>query len=90
MVLPRTVPNRFFAFLDEVNQGLPNIHVENTRKFALLPMQEYKTQRLDIWLQAKTWVRRFCALIPSFSHSYYEQKSFLDCRERAFFLPLDP
>ncbi|MGV0103143.1 IS630 family transposase [Nostoc sp. DSM 114160] len=22
----------------------------------------------DIWLQAKTWVRRFCALIPSFSH----------------------
>jgi putative transposase len=22
----------------------------------------------DIWLQAKTWVRRFCALIPDFSH----------------------
>jgi hypothetical protein len=22
----------------------------------------------DIWLQAKTWVRRFCALIPTFSH----------------------
>ncbi len=22
----------------------------------------------DIWLQAKTWVRRFCALVPSFSH----------------------
>jgi transposase len=22
----------------------------------------------DIWLQAKTWARRFCALIPTFSH----------------------
>ena len=22
----------------------------------------------DVWLQAKTWVRRFCAFIPSFSH----------------------
>jgi transposase len=22
----------------------------------------------DIWLQAKTWIRRFCALIPTFSH----------------------
>ncbi|WP_038298175.1 IS630 family transposase [[Scytonema hofmanni] UTEX B 1581] len=54
-------------FLNEVNKGLstdqwkihcvrfaPNCPVQN-------PIE-------DVWLQAKTWVRRFCALLPSFSH----------------------
>jgi hypothetical protein len=30
-----------------------------------LVYQGEKTPEEDIWLQAKTWVRRFCALIPS-------------------------
>lgn len=54
-------------FLDEVNQGLPTdqwkIHV---CRFA--PNCPEQNPIEDIWLQAKTWVRRFCALIPTFSH----------------------
>ncbi|TFI55134.1 IS630 family transposase [Mastigocladus laminosus UU774] len=55
------------AFLDEVNQGLPTeqwrIHCV---RFA--PNCPSQNPIEDIWLQAKTWVRRFCALVPSFSH----------------------
>ena len=37
--------------------------------FANAELQEFIQNPIeDIWLQAKTWVRRFCALIPSFSH----------------------
>ena len=55
------------AFLDSINQGLPpdqwKIHCV---RFA--PNCPEQNPIEDIWLQAKTWVRRFCALIPSFSH----------------------
>jgi len=55
------------GFLDEINQGLPTeqwkIHCV---RFA--PNCPEQNPIEDIWLQAKTWVRRFCALIPSFSH----------------------
>lgn len=55
------------AFLDEVNQGLPaeqwKIHCI---RFA--PNCPEQNPIEDIWLQAKTWVRRFCALAASFSH----------------------
>ena len=54
-------------FLDEVNQELSSdqwkIHCV---RFA--PNCPVQNPIEDIWLQAKTWVRRFCALIPSFSH----------------------
>ena len=54
-------------FLAEVNQGLPEdqwkIHCV---RFA--PNCPEQNPIEDIWLQAKTWVRRFCALIASFSH----------------------
>lgn len=36
--------------------------------FVLLPIVQNKILYSDIWLQAKTWVRRFCALVASFSH----------------------
>jgi transposase len=53
--------------LTEVNQGLPSeqwkIHCV---RFA--PNCPEQNPIEDIWLQAKTWVRRFCALLPSFSH----------------------
>jgi len=39
----------------------------------------------DIWLQAKTWVRRFCALIPSFSHLKWMFEWFI--RHTAFDFP---
>ncbi len=55
------------GFLDSVNQSLPTeqwkIHCV---RFA--PNCPVQNPIEDIWLQAKTWVRRFCALIPSFSH----------------------
>lgn len=55
------------GFLDEVNLGLPTdqwkIHCV---RFA--PNCPSQNPIEDIWLQAKTWVRRFCALIPTFSH----------------------
>ncbi len=55
------------SFLAEINQGLPEeewkIHCV---RFA--PNCPEQNPIEDIWLQAKTWVRRFCALIPSFSH----------------------
>ncbi|RUR72351.1 hypothetical protein PCC6912_63290 [Chlorogloeopsis fritschii PCC 6912] len=54
-------------FLASINQGLPQeqwkIHVH---RFA--PNCPSQNPIEDIWLQAKTWVRRFCALIPTFSH----------------------
>jgi len=55
------------GFLGEVNKGLPpeqwKIHCV---RFA--PNCPSQNPIEDIWLQAKTWVRRFCALVPSFSH----------------------
>jgi transposase len=55
------------GFLGEVNEGLPpeqwKIHCV---RFA--PNCPSQNPIEDIWLQAKTWVRRFCALVPSFSH----------------------
>lgn len=55
------------AFLDFVNQDLPKdqwkIHCV---RFA--PNCPEQNPIEDIWLQAKTWVRRFCTLIPTFSH----------------------
>ncbi|MEH2265458.1 IS630 family transposase [Nostoc sp.] len=54
-------------FLAEINLGLSQeqwkIHCV---RFA--PNCPSQNPIEDIWLQAKTWVRRFCALIPSFSH----------------------
>ena len=54
------------GFLGELNEGLPpeqwKIHCV---RFA--PNCPSQNPIEDIWLQAKTWVRRFCALIPSFS-----------------------
>ncbi|MBD6621326.1 IS630 family transposase [Komarekiella sp. 'clone 1'] len=54
-------------FLCEVNQGLSQeqwkIHCV---RFA--PNCPSQNPIEDIWLQAKTWIRRFCALIPTFSH----------------------
>jgi len=50
--------------------------MENTLRTRVLPIESVQNPIVrvaspsgeDIWLQAKTWVRRFCALIPSFSH----------------------
>jgi transposase len=55
------------AFLDSVNQGLPKDQWKiHCIRFA--PNCPEQNPIEDIWLQAKTWVRRFCALIPTFSH----------------------
>jgi transposase len=69
------------SFLDELNQGLaPEQWKIHCVRFA--PNCPEQNPIEDIWLQAKTWVgsrsvslaqplvekRRFCALIPSFSH----------------------
>ncbi len=54
-------------FLDEINQGLPEDKWQiYCVRFA--PNCPEQNPIEDIWLQAKTWVRRFCALIPTFSH----------------------
>ena len=63
------------SFLEQVNQGLPEeqwkIHCV---RFAPNCPEQNPIVRVaspsgeDVWLQAKTWVRRFCALVPSFSH----------------------
>ncbi len=54
-------------FLGEINQGLPEEQWKvHCIRFAPNCPQQNPIE--DIWLQAKTWVRRFCALIPSFSH----------------------
>ncbi|MCF4969839.1 IS630 family transposase [Nostoc sp. CMAA1605] len=54
-------------FLTEVNLGLPEEQWQiHCVRFA--PNCPSQNPIEDIWLQAKTWVRRFCALIPSFSH----------------------
>jgi transposase len=59
--------NKIKAFLESLNRDLPQeqwkIHCV---RFA--PNCPVQNPIEDIWLQAKTWVRRFCALIPSFSH----------------------
>ena len=59
--------NKIKAFLESLNRNLPQdqwkIHCV---RFA--PNCPVQNPIEDIWLQAKTWVRRFCALIPSFSH----------------------
>ena len=54
-------------FLDEINQGLSSEQwkIQCVRFAPNCPIQNPIE---DIWLQAKTWVRRFCALIPTFSH----------------------
>jgi transposase len=55
------------GFLDEVNQGLqPDQWKIHCVRFA--PHCPEQNPIEDVWLQAKTWVRRFCALIPTFSH----------------------
>lgn len=55
------------GFLDEVNQGL-TIDQWKIRCVRFAPNCPEQNPIEDIWLQAKTWVRRFCALIPTFSH----------------------
>lgn len=55
------------SFLAEINQDLPEeqwlVHC-----VCFAPNCPQQNPIEDIWLQAKTWVRRFCALIPDFSH----------------------
>lgn len=54
-------------FLGEINRDLsPEQWKIHCVRFA--PNCPSQNPIEDIWLQAKTWVRRFCALIPSFSH----------------------
>ncbi len=54
-------------FLGEINQGLSQDQwIFHCIRFA--PNCPSQNPIEDIWLQAKTWVRRFCALIPTFSH----------------------
>lgn len=54
-------------FLGEVNQGLSQEQWKiHCIRFA--PNCPSQNPLEDIWLQAKTWVRRFCALIPTFRH----------------------
>lgn len=58
--------NKIKAFLESLNRDLPQeqwkIHCV---RFA--PNCPEQNPIEDIWLQGKTWVRRFCSLIPSFS-----------------------
>jgi transposase len=55
------------SFLAEINQDLPEEQwLVHCVRFA--PNCPEQNLIEDIWLQAKTWVRRFCALIPTFSH----------------------
>ena len=54
-------------FLASINQGLsPEQWQVTCVRFA--PNCPEQNPIEDIWLQAKTWVRRFCVLIPTFSH----------------------
>ncbi len=54
-------------FLESINQGLP---LEQWKIYCVRFAPNCPSQNPieDVWLQAKTWVRRFCALIPTFSH----------------------
>ncbi|BBD63239.1 transposase (plasmid) [Nostoc sp. HK-01] len=54
-------------FLASINQGLP---LEQWKIYCVRFAPNCPSQNPieDVWLQAKTWVRRFCALIPTFSH----------------------
>lgn len=54
-------------FLASINQGLTQ---EEWRIHCIRFAPNCPSQNPieDIWLQAKTWVRRFCALIPTFAH----------------------
>jgi len=55
------------CFLPETNQSLPTEQWQiHCIRFA--PNCPSQNPIEDIWLQAKTWVRRFCALVPTFSH----------------------
>lgn len=54
-------------FLASVNQGLPT-HQWQIHCIRFAPNCPEQNPLEDIWLQAKTWIRRFCALTPSFSH----------------------
>lgn len=55
------------CFLNETNQSLPTEQWKiHCIRFA--PNCPSQNPIEDIWLQAKTWVRRFCALVPTFSH----------------------
>jgi len=54
-------------FLASINQGLTQEKwIIHCIRFA--PNCPSQNPIEDIWLQSKTWVRRFCALIPTFSH----------------------
>ena len=54
------------GFLNEINQSLPTEQWKiHCIRFA--PNCPSQNPIEDIWLQAKTWVRRFCALVPTFS-----------------------
>jgi transposase len=68
-------------FLSQVNQNLRETLLGDTSPNKISPDQQRKINCVrfapncptqnpieDIWLQAKTWVRRFCALIPTFPH----------------------
>ena len=54
-------------FLASINQGLP---LEQWKIYCVRFVPNCPSQNPieDVWLQAKTWVRRFCTLIPTFSH----------------------
>lgn len=52
------------AFLNSVNQGLP-VEQWKIHCIRFAPNCPEQNPIEDVWLQAKTWVRRFCALIPS-------------------------
>src|SRR5579883_1863169 len=61
------VLENFLVYWKMVNQGLAaeqwKIHC-----ICLAPNCPSRNPIKDIWLQAKTWVRRFSGLIPSFSY----------------------
>ncbi len=54
-------------FLASINQGL-SLEQWKIHCVRFAPNCPQQNPIEDIWLQAKTWVRRFCALIPTFSH----------------------
>ena len=76
MVLLITVPRRFELSYDSVNLGLPTEQWKiHARSFAPNCPEPHPIE--DIWLQAKTWVRRFCASVPSFSHLKWMEEWFI-------------
>jgi putative transposase len=67
MVRVTTVPRQFEVFWTSLIKVCQPINGKYTAN-ASAPNCPEQNPIEDIWLQAKTWVRRFCALIPSFSH----------------------